>query len=107
MFAPLLLTLLIAAKPPPDPREDLLDAMVEEINRSQSELKLRENRGPYFIAYQLKDYDSREVMARYGAVFQDATTRDRKISVDVRVGDYLFDSSVGDELDLTFSLKGT
>ena len=74
MFVPLALCLLIAAKPPPDPRLDLLDAMVEEINRNQAELKLRENRGPYFIGYQLKDYDSREVAARYGAVFQDATT---------------------------------
>ena len=106
MFVPLLLSLLIAAKPPPDPRLDLLDAMVDEINRNQAELKLRENRGPYFIGYQLKDYDSREVTARYGAVFQDATTHDRKISVDVRVGDYAFDSSVGDD-DLSFSLKGT
>ena len=106
MFVPLALALLIAAKPPPDARQDLLDAMVDEINRNQAELKLRENRGPYFIGYQLKDYDSREVLARYGAVFQDATTRDRKISVDVRVGDYAFDSSVGDDLDLSFALKG-
>ncbi|MDP3152907.1 MAG: TldD/PmbA family protein [Archangium sp.] len=107
MLVPLVVTLLIAAKPPADPRLDLLDAMVEEINRNQVELKLRENRGPYFIGYQLKDYDSREVMARYGALFQDATHRDRKISVDVRVGEYGFDSSIGDELDLSFSLKGT
>ena len=103
MFVLVVLTLVLAAKPPAvlppnvvapggfDPRQDLLDAMVEEINRSQAELKLRENRGPYFIAYQLKDYDAREVVARYGAVFQDVTTRDRKIGVDVRVGDYTFD----------------
>ena len=107
MFVPVVLTLILAAKPPPDPRQDLLDAMVEEINRNQAELKLRENRGPYFIGYQLKDYDSREVVARYGAVFQDESTRDRKIGVDVRVGDYAFDSSIGDELDLSFSMKGT
>ena len=106
MLVPLALALLIAAKPPVDPRQDLLDAMVAEINRNQSELKLRENQGPYFIAYQLKDYDSREVTARYGAIFQDATARDRKIQVDVRVGGYAFDSSVGDDLDL-YSLKGT
>ncbi len=106
MFVPLALCLLIAAKPPPDPRLDLLDAMVDEINRNQLELKLRENRGPYFIGYQLKDYDSREVTARYGAVFQDAATHDRKLFVDVRVGDYAFDSSMGDD-DLSFSLKGT
>ncbi len=106
MFVTVALTLVLAAKPPPDPRQDLLDAMVAEINRNQAELKLRENRSPYFIGYQLKDYDAREVVARYGAIFQDMTTRDRKIGVDVRVGDYTFDSSIGDELDLSFSLKG-
>lgn len=105
MFVPVVL-MLLAGKPPPDPREDLLDAMVEEVNRNQAELRLRENRGPYFIGYQLKDYDAREVVGRYGAVFQDVTTRDRKIGVDVRVGDYTFDSSIGDELDLAFSMKG-
>ena len=107
MFVTVALTLVLAAKPPPDPRQDLLDAMVAEINRNQAELKLRENRSPYFIGYQLKDYDAREVVARYGAIFQDMTTRDRKIGVDVRVGDYTFDSSIGDELDLSFSLKGS
>lgn len=107
MFVPVVLSLVLAAKPPPDPRQDLLDAMVAEINRNQTELKLRENRGPYFIGYQLKDYDAREVVARYGAIFQDVTSRDRKIGVDVRVGDYTFDSSIGDELDLSFSLKGS
>ena len=107
MFVPLVLFVLIAAKPPPDPRLDLLDAMVDEINRSQAELKLRENLGPYFIGYQLKDYDSREVTARYGALFQDASTHDRKISVDVRVGDYAADSSLAEDFDLGFALKGS
>lgn len=106
MFALLVCSLLVSAKPPADPRQDLLDAMVEELNRSQAELKLKENVGPYFISYQLKDYDAREVVARYGAIFQDTATRDRKLSVDVRVGDYGFDSSLGDELDFSFSLKG-
>ena len=107
MFVPLVLSVLIAAKPPPDPRLDLLDAMVDEINRSQAELKLRENTGPYFIGYQLKDYDTREVTARYGAVFQDSSTHDRKLSVDVRVGDYAFDSSLTDDFDLGLALRGS
>lgn len=103
----LCLLLSLTAKPPPDPREDLLDAMVLELNRSHQELKLKENKAPYFISYQLKDFDSREVASRYGAVFQDATLRERKLYVDVRVGDYAFDSSIGDEFDLSFSMKGT
>ncbi len=107
MFASLLVAaVVVAAKPPPDPRKELLDAMVLEIDRNQAELKLKENRGPYFISYQLKDYDQREVVARYGAIFQDATSRDRQIFVDVRVGDYAFDSSIADEFEFSSSLKG-
>jgi predicted Zn-dependent protease len=107
MTLALLLAALLTAKPPPDPREDLLDAMVEEIDRSMAELKLKENQPPYFISYQVKDFDSREVAARYGALFQDATFHDRKLGVDVRVGDYGFDSSLADELDFSTSMKGT
>ncbi|GMU60710.1 MAG: hypothetical protein AMXMBFR34_24730 [Myxococcaceae bacterium] len=103
----LLLAALLTAKPPPDPRQDLLDAMVAELGRSMSELKLKENKPPYFIAYQVKDFDSREVGARYGALFQDISFHDRKLFVDVRVGDYGFDSSVADELDFSISMKGT
>lgn len=106
MLASLVVTLALAAKPPADPRIDLLDAMVEELQRSQSQLQLKENKAPYFLSYQMKDYDGRELVARYGAIFQDEATRDRKLAVDVRVGDYAFDSSVGDELDFSFSMKG-
>lgn len=98
---------LLAAKPPPDPRQDLLDAMTAELDRSLAELKLKENKAPYFIAYQVKDFDSREVGARYGALFHDVAFHDRKLFVDVRVGDYGFDSSVDDEMDFSFSMKGT
>lgn len=74
--------------------------------RSQAELKLKENQAPYFISYQMKDYDQHEVSARYGAVFQDDSYRDRKLYVDVRVGSHQFDSSIAEELDFNFSTKG-
>ncbi|MFO0599425.1 MAG: TldD/PmbA family protein [Myxococcaceae bacterium] len=99
--------LTLAGKPPPDPRQALLDAMAEELDRNRAQLQLKDNRPPYFISYQMKDYDGRELVARYGALFQDETSRDRKLAVDVRVGDYAFDSSVNEELDFSFSLKGT
>lgn len=97
---------LLAAKPPPDPRQDLLDAMVLELERNQAELELKENKGPYFISYQLKDVDQHELSARYGALFSDEAHRERRLSVDVRVGDYAFDSSQPGESDFGFSLKG-
>ncbi len=97
----------VAAKPPPDPRLDLLDAMVLELNRNQAELKLGENKPPYFISYQMKDYEQAEISARYGALFQDQTFRDRKLYVDVRVGTYEFDNSMNEEMEFSFSMKGT
>ncbi|MBM4783715.1 MAG: TldD/PmbA family protein [Archangiaceae bacterium] len=103
----LLVTLSIAAKPPPDPRLDLLEAMVAEIDRSHQSLTLKENPPPYFVSAQVKDYLHHELGAKYGALFADSADRERKLAADVRVGSYEFDSSLGDELDLTFSTKGT
>ena len=81
--------------------------MVVELSRNQAQLRLNENKAPYFISYQLKDFDQREVSGKYGAIFEDAIARERKLSVDVRVGDYGFDSSVGEDFDFSFSTKGT
>jgi TldD protein len=98
---------LLAAKPPADPRQDLLDAMVEELGRSQSKLKMGDSQPPYFLSYQLKDYETAELEGHYGAIFRDATFHDRRLAVDARVGSYAYDSSVGDDLDFNFSLKGS
>ncbi len=108
MVSSLVLAAALTASPAPaDPRATLLDAMAAELERNKKELKLRENQAPYFVSYQLKDYDQREVQARYGALFVDDTRRDRRINVDVRVGDYGFDNSTGDDADFSFSTKGT
>lgn len=98
--------MVLCAKPPPDERQDLLDAMVQELNRSTKELRLGENPAPYFISYQLKDHDNREVASRYGALYQSSQWRDRRIFADVRVGDYAYDNSVSEDFDFNFSLKG-
>lgn len=97
----------LLAKPPPDPRQDLLDAMVEELARSQSKLKMGDSPPPYFLSYQLKEYETAEIEGHYGAIFRDAVFKDRRIAVDVRVGSYAYDSSVGEDLDFNFSLKGS
>lgn len=96
--------MLLAA--PLDARQAILEGMGAELSRSQAELKLKEAKPPYFIAYQMKQFDQRELAARYGAIFQNDSYVDRKLFADVRVGDYQFDSSVDDELDMGFSMKG-
>jgi TldD protein len=108
MMTPLLASLLLlGAAPAADPRQDLLEAMAVELERNQATLRLKEDAGPYFISYQLKDYHQREVAARYGALFQDDDQHDRRLAVDVRVGSYGYDSSVGEDFDFSFSTKGT
>lgn len=103
-------TLAAAAAAPQqaaDPRVGLLDAMQLELQRNAQKLRLQNHEPPYFISYQLKDYDSHAVAARYGALFQDDGYRERKLYVDVRVGSYDFDSSVDEGgLEFSFSTKG-
>ncbi len=100
--------LLSAAGPSSaDPRLSLLDAMATELGRNQKQLQLKGHESPYFVSYQLKDYEQAVISARYGAIFTDDTSRDRRLSVDVRVGSYQFDSSVPEEMDFLVSTKGT
>ena len=109
---PLSLVLLAAApdpapKPAADSRLTFLDAMRAELDRNQKQLKLNSHEAPYFISYQVKDYDQREVSARFGAIFTDGAWRDRQVYVDVRVGNYEFDNSIDQGMDFSFSSKGT
>ncbi|WP_434381193.1 TldD/PmbA family protein [Melittangium boletus] len=89
--------LLTAAAPPPDARVTLVDAMAEELQRNQQQLKLRNHEAPYFISYQLKDTDQAVLIARYGSIFLDDTSRHRRLYVDTRVGAYDFDNSGPEE----------
>jgi TldD protein len=90
-----------------DPRLPILDAMKEELERNRTRLKLGENPPPYFISYSVKDLTQSYVAARYGALFDDSTNRDRRVFADVRVGSHELDNSVNEEFDFNFSLKGT
>jgi len=98
---------LLAAAPPADHRQVLMEAMAAEMNRNQQQLKLQGHEPPYFMSYQLKDYDQYAITARYGAIFLDDGYRNRQLSADVRVGTYEFDSSVPEEMDFIISSKGT
>ncbi len=81
--------------------------MAGELQRNQARLKLGENPAPYFLSYTVKDLEQRWVAGRYGALFDDESLRDRRVYVDVRVGSHDFDSSVSEDMDFNFSLKGT
>jgi len=75
------------------PASPVLDAMQQELGRSMERLSMDENPKPYFISYQIKDRQTVSMVARQGAIYQDALDRSRLLNVDVRVGDYALDNS--------------
>ena len=81
--------------------------MSTELERNRTRLRLGENPPPYFISYAVKDLTQAYVAARYGALFDDSTSRDRRVFADVRVGSHELDNSISEEFDFNFSLKGT
>jgi len=76
-----------------DQRDLIFEAMKAELDRSQQELKLAEHKAPYYIGYRLVDQEMVVVEARFGAVVVDEASHKREAAVDVRVGDYRFDSA--------------
>lgn len=72
----------------------VLKAMQDELNRSQTELKLEGYETPYFISYQIKDNEFYSIKGKYGAIASSDNDRIRRLYVDVRVGDYDFDNSI-------------
>ena len=72
----------------------VINAMSDELGRSQKKLKLEGYEAPYFISYQIKDNAYTSIQGKYGAIVDSDTNRIRRLYVDVRVGDYEFDNSV-------------
>lgn len=84
----------VAAKSVTDALGDpLLDAMQAELVREKSSLVLPGMRAPYFIEYRLEDIHSYGATASYGALTSEAENQQRVVRVEVRVGDYVTDSS--------------
>jgi hypothetical protein len=70
-----------------------LAAMHDELERSRTRLSLPGQEKPYYIEYRLLDFDEKTIVAQFGSVISSTTTRNRYMSVDVRVGNYSIDSS--------------
>lgn len=76
-----------------DDKDQTLHAMHDEMARSVARLQIPGVDKPYFIEYRLLDIDVRAITSSFGALISSNTTRNRYMSVDVRVGDYHLDSS--------------
>src|SRR5438105_3478820 len=95
----LFLAAAVAFTPDPkDPRQKMLAAMADELERAHQSLQLRGHEAPYFLSYAVRGIDTEEVGSKYGAVFLDHTRRERRLQVDVRVGSYEFDNSGSQEM---------
>ena len=98
MMLALLLVATAWTPDPADPRQAQLAALVEELERSQRDLKLKSHEAPYFLSAAVRGTDTEEVGAKYGAIFLDHRRRERRLQVDVRVGSYAADNTGNAEL---------
>jgi len=82
-----------------DPRLTILGALKTEQTRSMKKLHLSGEDGPYFIRYLVRDYDSYDLSARFGAMYESSYQRVRQAAVEVRVGSYQFDNTADDSAE--------
>jgi len=75
--------------------DPVLRAMLAEMQRSKSQLKLADVQAPYYLDYRLMDVDLYMAEAAFGAVRTSLRTRVRMLRIVVRVGDYKQDSYYG------------
>src|SRR5258708_25617301 len=81
------------ARAPQAQESPLLSAMRDEMARSVADLRMKGEPAPYYIEYEIDDVVSMRAIARLGGIVDDVTDHTRTLRVQVRVGDYAFDSS--------------
>ena len=73
--------------------DPLLAAMKDELAREQKLLVSPGMQRPYFMAYRLEDFQSYQAVANFGALTSESDSHQRVVRVEVRIGDYVTDSS--------------
>jgi predicted Zn-dependent protease len=76
-------------------KDPVLKAMLTELDRSKSQLQLKDFAKPFFIQYRVEEVDNFVTKAVFGASEGSQRNRARVVRVTVRVGDYKSDSSGG------------
>lgn len=76
-------------------KDPLLKAMLTELDRTKSELQLKDFAKPFFIQYRIEEIDDYDTKAEFGASEGSDHTHERVARITVRVGDYKTDSSGG------------
>ncbi len=73
----------------------LLEALLTELTRSYTHLKMDQVQAPYYIEYRVNDVDDYSAEAAFGALVQSQRVHVRILRVVVRIGDYKQDSYFG------------
>jgi predicted Zn-dependent protease len=76
-------------------KDPLLKAMLVEMDRSMSQLQLKDFAKPFFIQYRIEEVDDFQTKAAFGATESSAHAHQRVARITVRVGDAKTDSSGG------------
>lgn len=71
----------------------LMEALRDELARSMSQLRLDSADAPYFIAYTVRTSRRVQVAASYGTLLREQHSADRRLEVEVRVGNHTLDNS--------------
>jgi TldD protein len=72
--------------------DPLLEALLTELDRSKTQLKMDQVARPYYIEYRVNDVDEFQAEAAFGALRESERMRYRVLHVVVRIGDYKQDS---------------
>jgi hypothetical protein len=74
-------------------QDTVFRAMQDEMQRSIKKLHLEQMDRPYFISYKIIDTDSKDAAASFGSVVFSSESHNRRLAVELRVGDYALDNS--------------
>lgn len=85
----------VAAPVPAQLAEDnvLIRAMRDELARSMAELQLEDTEKPYFLAYRVQERTYGNATASLGGLRSASEGANRSLTVELRVGDYVFDNT--------------
>jgi TldD protein len=75
--------------------DGLLEALLTELDRSKSQLKMDQVRAPYYVEYRVNEVEDFGAEAAFGALRENQHIHVRVLRVVVRIGDYKQDSYFG------------
>ncbi len=75
--------------------DGLLEALLTELDRSKSQLKMDQVRAPYYVEYRVNEIEDFGAEATFGALRENQHIHARVLRVVVRIGDYKQDSYFG------------